>query len=144
MVNKQKIVVLAGNTGTGKSLVSSYLKDHHRFVEFVPFRFYKKFLEEMYSCPNLDTIAGKEFVPAGMKIDMQQYMVNFFHFAEENDPFFTTRKMSGDLPYLVATGSDIVISSVRPLGEINFLLGFLEKTYDPELVCHSNQAFLSF
>jgi hypothetical protein len=133
-MTRQKIVVVSGNTDTGKSTISNYLRDHHRFKEFVPYAFYKRFLEDTYQCPSLETDEGKAFVPPGMEMDMKQYTVNHFHWMAENDPYFTTRKMSVDLPNLISSGADIVISGVRNLPEINFLMTFLKKTYNPDLV----------
>lgn len=127
MDSKKKVILFHGVSGTGKTTCSNYLQQEYKFTELHPFGFYKRWLEAHYDSPDLDSTLGKEFVPKGMEISMQQLMVDCFHFWEPRDPYFTTRNLSDSLDELVTDTSveGISLVSFRNKPELEALFNCL-------------------
>ncbi len=92
-------VIILGVSGSGKTTVAKYLEERHDLYAFHPYRKVKDFYEDHYglSPGYLDTKEGKEYIPPGMTITMQEMMVAEYHFRREVDPLYTTRAIFDSL-----------------------------------------------
>ena len=88
-------VIVFGASNSGKTSVTDYLENALDYKNLPPFGFFKRYLEHHYELPEfaLDTLEGKQITPFGAKTNMDKWMVDFYHFIEEHDPYFTSRNL---------------------------------------------------
>ena len=134
---KFKIVVVVGNTSSGKTTISTYLKDKYFFAEFHPYGFRKRQLEEHYGCPDLDTQEGKRFTPKDLFVNMEAIMDSEYHLYKDLDPFYTARRLRGDLSStleyedaFIADYQDVCVVSIRNPAEVIELLQCISEYKD--------------
>ena len=134
---QHKIMVLQANTSSGKTEVSKFLEKTLGIPEFHPYGFRKRQLEKHYRCPNLDTQEGKNFIPEGMEITMQEFMVSEYHHYVKVDPFFTTRVLKDNLSELVDNKGSVCVVSIRNIPEVLELFKVLRAhkyTHEPYFI----------
>ena len=134
---QHKIIILQANTYSGKTEVSNFLESTLGIKEFHPYGFRKRQLENHYKCPNLDTQEGKNFIPDGMSVSMQELMVSEYHHYVEIDPFFTTRVLRDNLSELVDTKGTVCVVSIRNIPEVLELFKVLwahKYTHEPYFI----------
>lgn len=116
-------IIFLGLSGSGKSTACEYLDVMHGYYDFHPYRFVKRQYERLYSLQEgaLDTREGKNYIPPGATITMQQLMVDEYHFRKERDPYYTTRNISLELGK-VSRDTPLCIQAVRNIAETEQIL----------------------
>jgi hypothetical protein len=122
---KPQLVILHGNTGTGKTAGSEILQEYG-YVEVHPFGFTKRFLEDLYECPNLDTQEGKKYSPPGVPWTMQLLMVDMFSYWAKTDPYYTSRKLRQTLIDHFERGVSVCLVSLRNHAEIDSVIDVVD------------------
>lgn len=135
-MNKQ-LVVLQGNSNSGKSTYSDFLVSLG-YVSHHPINFYVRRLERQYDLvPHaLDTQEGKHMVmnPTTNKTFLD-YLVEWFHLTQKVDPNFSAKSIQIDLEDLDKLNKNIVVQSIRSLPEIQAVINFSQKfKYDLVIV----------
>lgn len=125
---KTPLLIINGVTNSGKTTAMEYTLNNcevngSKFLYLHPIARLKRFLEQQYQCPDLDTKEGKNYIPPGSPSSMQEIMVGMWNlFVRDGlDPMFSQRMLIRDLEG-VPDDTPLVFNAIRNLGEVEFLI----------------------
>lgn len=117
--NENFLILVHGVTGSGKSEVCNYLESEYGIINFHPFGFVKRQLEEHYELPYgaLDTRAGKDHKADGANSTMQEIMIDLYHFYRKHDQRYCTRNLRREVPRLLEK-HHVIMQGIRNPEEV--------------------------
>lgn len=131
---RTKVVVLFGNSGSGKSTCAEFMKERYGYIHTPCIGHIKRYYEKIYKLPPraLDTYEGKAIIPAGMTCSLGQMLEKLYHFWAEVDPCHSVRGLEDILCDLIENNLNVVIEGVRNPAEVE-LIDHLKERY-PDII----------
>jgi hypothetical protein len=123
------LYVIHGLSQAGKTRISEYLQVNGA-VELHPIASWKRLHEQIYGLPigALDNEIGKSFVPEGMNMTMNDFMVKLYFFMRDVDPYYSSRSLRVLLRQHNNAGTPaVIVLSLRNQAEVETIIDFIKE-----------------